>query len=90
MLIEIDVSRYRASYYRLQRSSGKVMFLQLSVSHSVHRWGVFQTPPRQTPPLGRHPPADTPTTPMATAANGTHPTGMLSCFAKDPSKLSLV
>ena len=40
-------------------SYGKVMFLHLSVSHSVHR-GCLGRPPRQTPPwaatpLGRHP-----------------------------------
>ena len=29
--------------------------------------------------LGRHPPGDTPNPPAATAADGTHPTGMLSC-----------
>ena len=40
------------------------MLLNLSVSHSVHREGVCQTPPQQT----------------ATAADGTHPTGMHSCF----------
>ena len=28
------------SYYRPQRSCGKVMFLHLSVSHSVHRVGL--------------------------------------------------
>ena len=38
-----------------KRSWGKVMFLHLSVSHSVHRGGVcpsacWDTPPRQTPP----------------------------------------
>ena len=32
-------------YYRPQRSCGKVMFLHLSVSHSVHRVCVGQTPP---------------------------------------------
>ena len=31
-----------------QRSCGKVMFLHLSVSHSVHRGGICHTP-RQTP-----------------------------------------
>ena len=45
--------------------------------------------PRQTPPLERHPPWadnplpsacwDTPPTLTATAADGTHPTGMHSC-----------
>ena len=44
-----------------------VMFLHLSVSHSVHRGDVCQTPPpEQTPPcanspLGRHPPQADPT-----------------------------
>ena len=43
-------------YYRPQRSCGKVMFLHLSVSHSVQRVVCHhplgeQTPPRQTPPL---------------------------------------
>ena len=46
--------------------------------------GVWQTPPRQTPPwadtprqtpLGRHRRKET-----ATEASGTHPTGMHSCF----------
>ena len=40
-------------YYRPQRSCGKVMFLHLSVSHSVHK-GVY-------PSMywGRHPPGQT-------------------------------
>ena len=61
-----------------KRSCGKVMFSQACVKNSVHR-GVHplgRQPPGQTPPLGRHPlPRQT-----ATAANGTHPTGMHSCF----------
>ena len=104
--------------YRPQRSCGKVIFSQVSVSHSVHRGGVSGRSPRQTPPpLGRHPLpwADTPPQcmlgytplpsacwdtppcpvhagihppaqcmlgytppPAATAAVGTHPTGMHS------------
>ena len=51
-----------------KRSCGKVMFLHLSVSHSVHRGGEVYTPPGrhpsgqthkppgQTPPLARHTP----------------------------------
>ena len=51
------------------------------------------TPPGQTPLLGRHPPGQTPIAPgrhpqgrqpppqqTATAADGTHPIGMHSCF----------
>ena len=70
-----------------------VMFLHLSVSHSVH--SVYpvnagtDTPQADTP-LGRHPPWQTPLSPAdtpleahppptATAADGTHPTRMLSC-----------
>ena len=79
------------------QSCGKVMFLHLSVSHSVHGGCLPQCmlgytpgrhPPGQTPP-GRTPPWKTPPTPkadnfppsqqMATAADGAHPTGMLSC-----------
>ena len=56
---------------------------------SIHWVWVWQNPPADTPqadnPLGRYfprhtPPwADTPP-PTATAADGTHPTGMRSCF----------
>ena len=126
-------------FYRPQRSCGKVMFLHLSVSHSVHRGrGCLpqcmlgyppplagtppgqvhpqaNTPPRQVHPPGRytpqastppgqvHPPWQvtppghvhphgqahspgryTPLTPppppTVTAADHTHPTGMLSCL----------
>ena len=38
-------------------------------------------PNRQTPTLGRHPPGRHPLPPTATAADGTHPTGMHSCIA---------
>ena len=66
-----------------KRSCGKVMFLHLSVSHSVHRGGSvhagIHTPRTDTPPW-----ADTPCPvhagiDMATAADSTHPTGMHSC-----------
>ena len=63
------------------------MFSQACVKNSIHRGGGVhppgQTPPEQTPPLYRHPRADTPPHPpgqMATAADGTHPTGMHSCY----------
>ena len=47
--------------YRPQRSCGKVMFLHLSISHSVHRRVSATHPPVQIHPLGRHPHwADTP------------------------------
>ena len=49
---------------------GKVMFLHLSVILFIGGGGVLQTPPRWTPP-----PQDT-----ATAADGTHPTWMHSCY----------
>ena len=58
-----------------KRGCGKVMFLHLSVSHSVHKGGLPQCT------LGYTPRADTPTPQQtATAADGTHPTGMHSCF----------
>ena len=94
-----------------KRSCGKVMFLHLSVSHSVHRTGSGVSvsvhagipPPTPTPPgqLGRHPPWQTPPgqTPlcsvhagidMATAADGTHPTGMHSCFEDYSNKIQVL
>ena len=48
-----------------KRSCGKVMFLHLSVSHSVHRGGEVYTPQADTHPgrntnhLGKHPPGQT-------------------------------
>ena len=39
-----------------KRSCGKVMFLHLSISHSVHLGGKVFAPPGQTPPRQRHPP----------------------------------
>ena len=57
--------------YRPQRSCGKVIFSQASVSHSVHR-GVYPSMHwGQTPPLGRHPPGQT--TPWADTPLGRHP-----------------
>ena len=51
-------------FYRPQTKFAKVMFLHVSVSHSVHRGGAGEVPPP----------------PTATAAGGTHPTGMHSCW----------
>ena len=59
--------------YRPKRSWCKVMFLHLSVSHSVHK-GCLAGILGQTPPQ-----SDTPWQ-MATAADGLHPTRMHSCF----------
>ena len=82
--------------YRPQRSCGKVMFSQAFVILFIGVLGVAdtptgqtlpwadttpgQTPPRQTPPPhGQTPPHQQ----TATAADGTHPTGMHSCLLKD-------
>ena len=75
------------AYYRLQRSCGKVIFSQASIILSTG--GVCQTPPGQTPPVQTSPSlprqpsswadtlwAGTPPRQTATAADGTHPTGM--------------
>ena len=57
---------YIKIYYRPQRSCGKVIFPQASVSHSVYRGCLPQCKLGYTPPLARHPPgrypqwADTP------------------------------
>ena len=75
------------------QSCGKVMFLHLSVSHSVHRGGVCvwaDTPPhpRQTPVSHSvHRGVSGQTLPeTATAADGTYPSGMHSCFLLCPSR----
>ena len=63
-----------------KRSCGKVKFSQACVKNSVHRRGGVHPPgrppppPEQTPPQAPPPPQET-----ATAADGTHPTGMHSC-----------
>ena len=106
---------YRVYFYRPQRSCGKVMFLHLSVILFPGRHPPRQKPPlgrhppgrqplshhpRQTPPRGRHPQADRQTTPQpppqadtppqetATTADGSHPTGMHSCFLFDSGVLA--
>ena len=63
------------------------MFSQACVKNSVHRGGGVHTPPGQTShPRADTPPGQTPQTrqtppqQMATAADGTHPTGMHSCL----------
>ena len=78
------------SCYRPQRSCGKVIFSQASVSHSVHggastsvHAGIHPPPGKHTPPPWEaHPPGSThpwEAPPTVTAADGTHRTGMLSC-----------
>ena len=56
---EYTLSYICVIFYRPRQSN-----IFTSVCHSAHGGGVCQTPPRQTPPLGRHPPprADTPGT----------------------------
>ena len=77
-------------HYRSQRSCGEVMFLHLSVSHSVHR-GEACMPWEVRMPGGVHalggmhawgacmPRGTCMAREKATAA-GTHPTGMHSCY----------
>ena len=82
----------RGHFYRPQTKFAKVMFLLLSVSHSVHGGGgvcpsaCWDTPPdqRQTPPGATPPPgADTPLHSacweIREQAGGMHPTGMHTC-----------
>ena len=74
--------------YRPQRSCGKAIFSQACVKNSVHGGGGGCLPQciLGYTSLGRHPTrADTPHPvhagiDMATAADGTHPTGMHSCI----------
>ena len=51
----------------------KVVFSQVCVKNSVHRVGCTPSPRRH--PRGNNPPPET-----ATAADGTHPTGINSCL----------
>ena len=75
-LVEMLVTSYRP-----QRSCGKVIFSQACVKNSVHGMGgVCLSACWDIHPLGRHPPGQTVRAgiDMATAADGTHPTGMHS------------
>ena len=63
--------------YRPQRSCGKVTFLRLAVILFIHPSTRQATP---SPEPGRHPQTrQTSAGETATAADGTHPTGMHSC-----------
>ena len=83
------------SFYRPQTKFAEVMFLHLSVSHSVHGGVVSasvyagihtlhsqeQTPPRSRhPPGSRHPLCAVHAWKYGQQAAGTHPTGMHTCF----------
>ena len=58
------------------------MFSQACVKNSVHG-GRFKPSSWAHTPLGRHPPGPTPPlSETATAADGTHPTGMHSCICR--------
>ena len=52
-------SKYVWIFYRPQRSCGKVMFLHLSVSHSVHRGRAWHAHPATHTPLPCLPPCHT-------------------------------
>ena len=75
----------------------KVMFLHLSVSHSVHRGAVCLSAYWDTPsPPGAYPlpGADTPQCTVHAGrygqqASGTHPTGMHTCYLSSPVLSSL-
>ena len=57
-------------------------FCSRGVAASVHAWILGRHPPGQTHTPGQTPPrADTPPNQTASAADGTHPTGMLSCVS---------
>ena len=60
---------------------GVCLWFQGCTPQGRHPTRQTHTPPGQTPRLGTTlPPADTPTPETATAADGTHPTGMHSCY----------
>ena len=61
------------------------MFSQMSVILFMVGgvWPLDRQPPWADTPLGRHSPwADTPPQQTATVVDGTHPTGMHSCFSE--------
>ena len=66
--------------FTVRNEVAKVMFLQVSVCHSVHR-GVCLSACWDTTLRTREPPgpANPPHQQTATVADGTHPTGMHSC-----------
>ena len=79
--------KHSSNFTIRKRSCGEVMFSQVCVKNSVHRGCPARHPPGQTPPppppSGQTPPspfwqADSPLQQTATAADGTHPTGMHS------------
>ena len=67
--------------YRPQTKFAKVMFLHLSVSHSVHRGGTWAgTPPGRYTPWAGTPPGAVHAGRYGQQAGSTHPTGMHSCL----------
>ena len=72
-----DVSEGQTFITVRKRNCGKVIFLHLSFSHSVHRGHGGRS---VLVHAAIHPPWQTPPQQTATAADGTHPTGMHSCF----------
>ena len=80
---EIEDNKFKGklSFITVRNSScGKVMFSQASVILSREGGGVH-IPPRQTPP-SRHPPLGSHLHSLetGTAADGTHPIGINSCW----------
>ena len=73
-MVSISVMSGFVVCYRPQRSC-KVMFSQASVILFTGR-GVYPSMHWGRHPPGRHAPGQTPLRPTATAADGTHPTGM--------------
>ena len=69
-------------HYRPQTKFAKVMFLHMSVSHSVHGWGggLPHCMLGYTPRQGTHPPGAVHAGRYGQQAGGMHPTGMQSCF----------
>ena len=73
-------------YYHPQTKFAKVMFLHLSLSHSVHRGGTWAgTPPRQVHPSGQvHPQAGTPPSQVHPPRTGAPSPGRYTPWAGTP------
>ena len=80
--------RMTNSYYRPQTKFAKIMFLHLSVSHSVHRGGgvpgQVHPPGTYLPPLGRHTPWAHTLPPGRYTPGQVHPTGRYTPRAGTP------
>ena len=81
------LSLHQNNFYRPQTKFEKVMFLYLSVSHSIHRGeylGRYTIPPGRYTPLGRYPPRTRYTPGRYTPRDQVHPQTRYTPWAGTP------